>query len=101
MTALVRVLDPSGVCQFETDDMQVAFSKVAKLAAPSLANGTPNWHEKGWRVLPASPELEMVMRSLEDLVRLSDGCGGIPDGQLTLAAGQVPQPGPAAAPNQP
>ena len=48
--ARIQVVDPQGVVQFETDDMQVAFAKVAKLAAPSLASGTPRWHEKGWRI---------------------------------------------------
>jgi len=47
----IRVLDPSGVCQYETDDIQLAFAKVARLAAPSLTSGTPRWHEKGWRIV--------------------------------------------------
>lgn len=47
----------------------------------------------------SSEEEERVAIALIGLKRiLAIGCGGIPDGQLTLAAGQVPQPGPAAAP---
>ena len=50
MPGVVLIIDPNGVVRETTDDMRLALAKVARLAAPSLASGTPRWWEAGWRI---------------------------------------------------
>jgi hypothetical protein len=49
-TNTIKVLDPTGTVRYTTGDIQDAFAKAARLAAPSIQGGTPHWWEKGWRI---------------------------------------------------